>query len=144
MPEKRTLLSRRAVLAATGGGVSVALAGCSTDDRSSQPDEDDTTVVVGPNGSLAFEPTDITVSVGETITWTFESDSHNVSAWPAMHDRISIPGDATGFGTMQQDGDPYETVPSGETFEHTFDEPGEYTYVCVPHAASMVGTVTVE
>jgi plastocyanin len=34
--------------------------------------------------------------------------------------------------------------PQGETYEHTFETPGEYRYVCVPHAPTMAGRVSVE
>jgi plastocyanin len=105
----------------------------------------DNTVAVSPDGELAFAPEEVTVSVGETVTWEFEAPSHNVDAWPEHQDQISIPDGAEGFGTMAQDGDPYATVDEGETFEHTFETAGEFTYVCVPHAASgMVGTIVVE
>jgi len=105
----------------------------------------DNTVAVSPDGELAFAPEELTVSVGDTVTWEFEAPSHNVDAWPEHQDQISIPDGAEGFGTMPQDGDPYATVDEGETFEHTFETAGEFTYVCVPHAASgMVGTIVVE
>ena len=105
----------------------------------------DNTVAVSPDGELAFAPEELTVSVGDTVTWEFEAPSHNVDAWPEHQDQISIPDGAEGFGTMPQDGDPYATVDEGETFEHTFGMAGEFTYVCVPHAASgMVGTIVVE
>lgn len=106
---------------------------------------DDNTIEVGPGGSLTFEPDELTVSTGTTVTWTFESASHNVSAWPDMHEKVSIPDGAEGFGTMPEDGDAFATVAEGETFQHTFETAGSYTYVCVPHAsANMVGTVVVE
>ena len=105
----------------------------------------DNTVAVSPDGGLKFVPEELTVSVGDTVTWDFQAPTHNVAAWPEMHDQISIPDGAEGFGTMPQDGDAFATVEEGETFEHTFETAGEYTYVCTPHAASgMVGTIIVE
>ncbi|MXR21922.1 plastocyanin/azurin family copper-binding protein [Halobacterium bonnevillei] len=153
--------SRRQFVASTGAVGVAALAGCtggdgdggdSGDDETTAPETTessggggDNVVEVGPGGSLAFEPEEITVSVGDTVTWEFVSPSHNVSAWPDMDDTVSIPDDADGFGTMEEGGDAYATVEQGETFEHTFETAGEYTYVCVPHVASdMVGTVVVE
>lgn len=103
------------------------------------------TVAVSPDGGLAFAPEELTVSVGDTVTWDFQAPTHNVAAWPDMNDQISIPDGAEGFGTMEQGGDAFATVSEGETFEHTFETAGEYTYVCTPHAASgMVGTIVVE
>jgi len=105
----------------------------------------DNTVAVSPDGGLAFSPEELTVSVGDTVTWDFQAPTHNVDAWPEHHDQISIPDGAEGFGTMPQDGDSFATVDEGETFEHTFETAGEYTYVCTPHVASgMVGTIVVE
>jgi len=139
------------VLTTVGATAGVALAGCSSGGGGGDDDNDDgnggdgNTIAVGPGGDFAFEPSEITVSTGDTVTWEFESGSHNVSAWPEMNDTVSIPEGASGFGTMEQGGDAYATVSEGETFEHTFETAGEYTYVCVPHVASdMVGTVVVE
>jgi plastocyanin len=143
-----TVVRRRTVLAAIGATASVALAGCSSgDDEESNGGSNGggNTVAVGPDGDFVFDPENITVSVGETVTWEFESASHNVSAWPDMNEKVSIPDGADGFGTMDKGGDAFALVDEGETFEHTFDTAGEFTYVCVPHAGSdMVGTVTVE
>lgn len=149
--------SRRRFVA-TAGAVGIAsLAGCSGggdddsggDETTTEADSggggDGNVVEVGPDGSLAFEPEEITVSVGDTVTWDFVSPSHNVSAYPDMDENVSIPEDADGFGTMEEGGDPFATVEQGETFEHTFETAGEYTYVCVPHVSSdMIGTVVVE
>lgn len=141
---------------ATGTAIATALAGCSSggDGNANNGDSSGdgngnsgggTTIAAGPDGSLKFEPKEVTINTGETITWEFKSPAHNVCAWPNMHDKISIPDGASGFGTMEKGGDKYKTVSKGETFKHTFDTAGEYTYVCVPHAASgMVGTVIVE
>ncbi|MCG1004573.1 MULTISPECIES: plastocyanin/azurin family copper-binding protein [Halobacterium] len=155
--------SRRRFLASTAVVGAAALAGCSsgggdggggggggeetTEAQTEQASDDSSgnVVTVGPGGQLAFEPDEITVSTGDTVTWEFASPSHNVCAYPEMNDKVSIPEGASGFGTMEQGGDAFALVSQGETFEHTFETPGEYTYVCVPHATSnMVGTVVVE
>jgi plastocyanin len=68
----------------------------------------------------AFEPTHLEVSVGDTITWTWEGRSpHNV-----------VGGDLE--SDIQQEG----------TFTHTFEDAGTYDYVCTLHGG-MDGTVTV-
>jgi len=145
-PTPTTPVSRRTVLTTAAAATATALAGCSSGgDDTNGGDGDGQTVAVGPDNQLVFDPETITISVGETVTWEFESATHNVSAWPDMHEEVSIPSGASGFGTMPEDGDKFSTVPQGETFEHTFETAGEYTYVCVPHAASgMIGTVVVE
>ena len=74
--------------------------------------------------SLRFNPDEITISAGETVTWVWkESVLHNV---------------------MSKDGDELDSGnhDSGE-YEHTFEEPGTYEYVCTLHAG-MDGVVEVE
>jgi plastocyanin len=102
-----------------------------------------TTVAAGPNGRLVFEPTQVEVSVGDTVVWEFKSAGHNVSAIPEDSEEVSIPSGATPFASYES-GNRYSVVEEGGTYEHTFETPGEYTYVCIPHVRSgMVGTVTV-
>ena len=147
-------VQRRTVLTTVGAAAGIALAGCSSGGGSSDDDDDDSngddsgggnTVTAGAGGEFVFDPDEITISTGDTVTWEFEGGSHNVCAWPDMHDKVSLPDGASGFGSMEQGGDAYATVSDGETFEHTFETAGEYTYVCTPHAASgMVGTIVVE
>jgi plastocyanin len=81
--------------------------------------------------NVQFDPKDITVKPGETITFTNdESIPHDVH-------KQSGPGPdfASGpDGGMQQ----------GDTFELKLDEPGKYGYVCNVHAPGMAGTITVK
>lgn len=137
---------RRAMIKSTAGLLTgAALAGCSGDGGGNGNGVSGNTVAVGPNNQFRFSPDEITISVGETVSWEFESSGHNVCAWPAMFDEVSIPEGADGFGTMSQGGNRYAMVDSGETFEHTFETAGEYTYVCGPHVGQgMIGSVIVE
>jgi plastocyanin len=74
---------------------------------------------------IAFDPAELTVSAGDTVTWTNDdSVDHDVTA-----DSFSS-------------GDPGGIAP-GETFEHTFEEAGMFDYVCTVHPG-MEGSVTVE
>jgi plastocyanin len=81
--------------------------------------------------NIQFDPADLTVKAGETITFTNnESIPHDVH-------KTSGPGDdfASGdTGGMQE----------GDTFELTLDEPGKYEYVCNVHAPGMAGSITVK
>jgi plastocyanin len=80
---------------------------------------------------IQFEPKDLTVNAGETITFTNdESIPHDV------HKQSGPGGDfASGpDGGMQE----------GDTFELTLDTPGKYEYVCNVHAPGMAGTITVK
>jgi len=81
--------------------------------------------------NVQFDPKDVTVKTGETITFTNnESIPHDVH-------KTSGPGDdfsSGGSGEMQQ----------GDTFELKLDEPGKYEYVCHVHAPGMAGSITVK
>lgn len=73
---------------------------------------------------FAFTPSTLTVSAGDTVTWTnADSAAHTVSA----------EGGAFDSGNL----DP------GQGFAFTFTAPGTYDYRCDYHA-SMTGTVVVE
>ncbi|MFC7097434.1 plastocyanin/azurin family copper-binding protein [Halobaculum marinum] len=102
-----------------------------------------TEVAVGPEGRLRFVPDLVEISVGDTVRWTFESPGHNVSSLPSADSRCSNPDGAEPFASYE-DEQHFAILPPGETFEHTFTVPGEYVYVCVPHAGQgMIGTVQV-
>jgi plastocyanin len=74
---------------------------------------------------FTFQPSEVTVSVGDTVTWTNnDSVGHDVTA-----DSFSS-GDPGGMA-------------SGDTFEQTFEEAGTFDYVCTVHPG-MEGTVVVE
>jgi plastocyanin len=81
--------------------------------------------------SVQFEPEDLTVKAGETITFTNnESIPHDVH-------KTSGPGEDFASG-------PSGGMQEGDTFELTLDQPGKYEYVCDVHAPGMAGTITVE
>lgn len=132
---------RRIALAAIAAGLVGSVAGCSW--GSSFPDAD---VIVGPEGRDVFEPTELTVPVGETVTWGFASSGHNVSCRPDDSDEVRLPKDAEPFASYGRGEAPLGThVSQGDTYEHTFDVAGEYVYVCIPHVArGMVGRIYVE
>jgi len=74
---------------------------------------------------IAFDPAEVTVGVGDTVTWTNDdSVDHDVTA-----DSFSS-------------GDPGGIAP-GDTFDHAFEEAGTFDYVCTVHPG-MEGSVTVE
>jgi len=68
----------------------------------------------------------ITIGVGDTVTWTWGGGTHNLRS--------------TGGTEMFDSG--YFTGP-GPQFSYTFTIPGVTTYICDPHPNSMYGTVTV-
>lgn len=125
------------------GGLGVALlagAGCLGDDGDARDEAD---VVAGPNARLEFDPEELTVAVGETVTWYFDSNGHNVSCVPGDSDTVALPDDADPFSSYPE-GDAHRTISRGETFSYTLETLGSYTYVCTPHDPTMQGTLHVE
>ncbi len=79
---------------------------------------------------IAFDPPEVTVKTGGTVTWTNnESVGHDVTK-------------EDGPGPDFSSGEP-GAMSEGDTFEQTFDVAGEIAYVCTVHP-NMTGTVTVE
>ncbi len=73
---------------------------------------------------FSFDPTNLTVAVGDTVTWTNEDD--------AVH-------------TVTSDGDgPLDSgdLDAAASYEATFGQPGTFAYICTIHP-SMDGTVKV-
>lgn len=129
-------LTRRRMLTA----IPVGLAGCS---GPSFPDAD---VIAGPDSRNVFDPGELTVKVGESVTWGFASAGHNVSCRADDSDEVRLPDDADAFASYGPDEPPEGSlVPRGQTYEHTFEVAGQYDYVCIPHESlDMMGTVHVE
>jgi len=67
-----------------------------------------------------FIPSDVTIKVGETVTWSNnDSAAHTVTS--------GTPTDGSN-GTFDS-----SLFMAGKTFSHTFDNTGEYTYFCMVH-----------
>ena len=81
----------------------------------------------GGPGPFSFDPADLTFNAGETVDFTFVSESqfHTFTV-----EELGIDVDVDGGETVR--------------FDFTFDEPGTYTLICIPHQSQgMVGTITV-
>lgn len=84
-----------------------------------------------------FAPHMTWVEVGGTVTWHVESGTHDVVAYHPDNDGPQRIPDASSPWAS-------DLLAEGQTFEHTFEEPGVYDYFCTPHeAVGMVGTVIV-
>jgi amicyanin len=72
---------------------------------------------------FAFQPGTVTITVGDTVTWTNRD--------PVVHTATSTAGafDSGELGT-------------GESYQVTFTEPGTFDYLCTPHP-SMTGRIVV-
>ena len=89
---------------------------------------------IGGSGEYAFSPQDFTFSVGDTVTFTMTSETEYHS-FTVEDENVTTEGDI------------YVDVEGGETqtLTFTFDEPGEYELICVPHLTQgMVGVITVQ
>lgn len=83
-----------------------------------------------------FQPATRQIAVGDSVTWNFVTDGHTANSKPGQAESwTSAPGGGTNS--------------AGVPFTRTFDTPGRYQYICVPHQAFMpqgviqVGTDTV-
>jgi plastocyanin len=74
-----------------------------------------------------FEPANITVEPGTTVTWVQSGNNpHTTTSYDGLWDSGMLEGG------------------SGATFSFTFEETGTFDYFCIPHEEmGMVGTVTV-
>ncbi len=79
---------------------------------------------------IAFNPPDVTVKKGGTVTWT------NEEAVP--HDVTKEDGPGPDFSS----GDPGD-MSQGDTFKQKFDTPGTIKYECTIHSG-MTGAITVK
>lgn len=134
--------TRRSLLAAVGAVSAAALAGCAdvilpgggdaggdgTDaEPSDRTGEDVVDVAVGGDDGLSFVPANVVVNAGTTVVWEWTGVG-------GTHDVVAKNG-AFGSGL---------TGTEGHTFEHAFEDPGVYEYVCTPHQTrGMVGSVEV-
>ena len=138
-------MDRRTFLAGATG-VAAGLAGCSSVLGGGSVPED---YNVGMSSSR-FLPASLEVSVGTTVIWANTgARAHTVTAY---EDRIPEEADFFASGGFDSEEAARQAwfdgadgaIYSYETFEHTFEVPGRYTYFCIPHeSGGMVGTVTV-
>jgi plastocyanin len=84
--------------------------------------------------NVFFFPANITINVGDTVTWTDRQGNHDTVSGAS--------GDANGVWNSN---DQYHRLMTpGETFSHTFNVPGTFPYYCTPHwTFGMIGTVRV-
>ncbi len=82
-------------------------------------------------GSNFYNPSSLTVSIGDTVTWTQVSGAHNVNG-----SLTTFPSNPAGFSSGSVAGGTW-------TYSFQFTLAGLYNYQCDPHIPAMVGTVTV-
>ncbi len=75
--------------------------------------------------AIAFDPMEITIQVGESVTWTNQDIVPHTAT-------SGNPGDDD-LGSVFQSANLFQ----GGTFTHTFDEAGEFVYFCEVHPGMM-------
>ena len=84
-------------------------------------------VQMGSGGNLVFDPSEITISAGESV--------HFVNNMLPPHNVIIEDHPELGHGLAMM---------PGEEFDVAFPEAGDYTFFCGPHkGAGMIGTIHV-
>ncbi len=109
------------VIMAGCGGSSTSSTTNPTPRPSATPKESANSVSIS---GFAFNPASLTVTVGTTVTWTNnDSITHTVTSDTAVWDSGQIS--------------------SGQTFSHTFNQAGTFSYHCSIHT-NMVAKVVVQ
>jgi len=142
-----TRMNRRSVLASGALALSGALSGCLAVFNNAGGEGSDYDVGMADS---AFEPSEVTVSLGDTVVWKNTSArAHTVTAYDSGIPEGGRYFASGGFEDEQAARDAWQRgaggVVSGDTYEHTFETAGEFEYVCIPHERQgMVGSVVVE
>jgi len=120
--------SRISVLLAVGAAVGLALGATVAPVVAAGPL--DVSIV-----DTSFQPTDLTVHVGDTVTWTVTkaiTDPHSVTS--------GTPG-GTDSGKVFDSGIVLQN--NGDSFPFTFTTAGTFPFYCQVHPTTMKGTITV-
>jgi len=75
-----------------------------------------------------FSPVNLTITVGDTVTWNNTVGFHNVNAT-----QTTFPNNPDGFGNV--------VAGAGWSFQWIFTMAGTYDYQCDPHAPGMSGVI---
>lgn len=126
MTSHSTTKRSRRILGLFSIAIALLLPACGSDDS---PTDVQSGIVEIEMFETSFSPANVTIEPGTTVRWINRRDVfHTVT--PEGHsewDAASI------------------SANTGETFEHTFENPGEFDYYCAPHLAlGMVGQIRVQ
>jgi plastocyanin len=83
--------------------------------------------------NIAFSPATITIHVGQTVTWRNDD--------LAQHTTTS--GSCSGNACSPMPGWDSGVLNRGQSFSHTFNTAGTFSYYCRIHGAMMQGSVVV-
>lgn len=116
-PRKVTMSRRLPRLILLAGVAALALGGCAS---SAEPPADAVRILVK---DMAYTPSTVTISAGQTVIWEFDDPG-------VPHNAVALDGSFQSKLLMEG------------TFEHTFNSPGTVDFRCTPHP-EMVGTIIV-
>lgn len=98
----------------------------------------------------AFRPKRLEVNVGDTVVWKNTSArTHTVTCYGGRHPDGAAYFASGGFDSESAARTAWQSsrdggIAEGDTYEHTFRTPGEYTYFCIAHERTgMTGTISV-
>ena len=90
-----------------------------------------TTITITVDNNF-FAPSNVSVSVGDTIRWQWVSGSHTTTC-DGILSGTSLPPGALPWNSPMNSGTP--------VFRYVISVPGTYNYICIPHAPGMEGTI---
>lgn len=83
--------------------------------------------------NFSFSPSAVNATVGDTILWVWSSGNHTTTCNGSSG--TSHPAGAASWNSPINSGTP--------SFEYVLTTAGNYSYVCLPHAPNMAGTINV-
>src|SRR5207245_5351432 len=95
-------------------------------------------VTTGGGNGFQFVPNTVNISVGDTVRWTWATSGHSVtSGLPCAADsQYCSPDDMNCASGILSN--------MGTVYQHTFAQPGRYSYFCFAHCViGMTGVVNV-
>jgi plastocyanin len=100
--------------------------------------------IVLMTAKIRFEPADLTIRAGETVTWRNDGTiPHTTTDDPTQNPVATSHAD---YALLPAGAAPWNSglLQPGQSFSHTFTVPGDYHYFCIPHVLSgMRGMITV-
>jgi plastocyanin len=78
---------------------------------------------------FSFKPAERTISLGDSVTWSFNAEGHTTA---------SVGGQPDSWRSVE-DG----VNPVGTTYTHVYNTPGRFQYVCLQHKDFMKGVIEV-
>jgi len=105
-----------------------------------QPQAVTVDVSVGPSNQLVFQPSVVTINVGDTVRWTFATVGHDITSGGSS----CLPDNGFCWPNNANCGN-NGSANAGTVYSHTFTTAGSFPYYCSPHCFNgMTGTIVVQ